>query len=153
MCYMTRMKVIAGLGIICLIAVLFSGCIASGPQNQTASPTPTGTAVPVGHLVVNESQNSATVSMNRSNLITVKLAENPSTGFQWNLTTTPGLRIIKDEYVPADTSGRVVGSGGTHSWDISTEMLGQQEINAVYKRSWEPTNGNESTFWMKIVVT
>ena len=162
MCYMTRMKVIAGLGIICLIAVLFSGCIASGPQNQTASPTPTGTAVPVGHLVVDESQNSATVYMNKSNLITVKLAENPSTGFQWNLTTTPGLRVIRDEYLPADTapdcctnaeSGKVVGSGGTHTWDISTEMLGEQEINAVYKRSWEPTTGNESTFSMKVVVT
>ena len=150
---MARMIIIVSLGIICLIAVIFSGCIGTSPQNQTVSPTPTGTAIPVGHLVVDESQNSATVYMNRSNLITVNLAENPSTGFKWNLTTTPGLRIIRDEYVPADTSGKVVGSGGTHSWDISTELLGEQEINAVYKRSWEPTTGNESTFSMKIVVT
>ena len=150
---MTRMIVIASLGIICLIAVVFSGCIGSGPQNQTVSPTPKGTAVPVGHLVVNESQNSGTVYMNKSTLVTVNLAENPSTGFQWNLTTTPGLRVIWHEYVPADTSGKVVGSGGTHTWDISTEMPGEQEINAVYKRSWEPTTGNESTFSMKVVVT
>ena len=147
------MIVIASLGIICLIAVVFSGCIGSGPQNQTVSPAPTGTAIPVGHLVVNESQNSATVYMNKSNLITVKLAENPSTGFQWNLTTTPGLRVVRDDYVPDDTTGKVVGSGGTHTWDISTETLGEQEIDAVYKRSWEPTTGNESTFFMKIVVT
>jgi inhibitor of cysteine peptidase len=109
--------------------------------------------VPVGHLVVNESQNSGTVYMNRSNIITVTLAENPSTGFTWNLTTTPGLRVIRDEYIPTDTSGKVVGSGGTHTWDISTEMLGEQEINAIYKRSWEPTTGNETTFSMKVVVT
>jgi inhibitor of cysteine peptidase len=147
------MIIIVSLAIICLVAVVFSGCIGTGPQNQTVSPTPTGTAIPVGHLVVDESQNSATVYMNKSNLITVKLAENPSTGFKWNLTTTPGLRVIRDEYVPADTSGKVVGSGGTHIWDISTEVLGEQEIDAVYKRSWEPTTGNESTFWMKIVVT
>ena len=150
---MARMIVIISLGIICLIAVVFSGCIGTGPQNQTVSPTPTGTAIKVGHLVVDESQNSATVYMNKSNLITVNLAENPSTGFQWNLTTTPGLRVIRDEYVPDDTSGKVVGSGGTHTWDISTEIPGEQEINAVYKRSWEATTGNESTFFMKIVVT
>jgi inhibitor of cysteine peptidase len=117
------------------------------------SPTLTVTPVLVGNLVVNESQNTGLVYMNQSKFITVRLAENPTTGFQWNLTTTPGLRIIKDEYLPSDTSGKMVGSGGTHVWDISTEMLGQQEIRAVYKRSWEPTTGNESTFTMTIMVT
>jgi inhibitor of cysteine peptidase len=107
----------------------------------------------VGNLVVNESQNTGLVYMNQSKLITVRLAENPTTGFQWNLTTTPGLRIMRDEYVPTDTSGTIVGSGGIHVWDISTEMPGQQEIRAVYKRSWEPTTGNESAFSMTVVVT
>jgi inhibitor of cysteine peptidase len=145
--------IIASLGIICLIAVAFSGCVGSGPGNQTVSPTPTETPVQVGNLVVNESQNTATVYMNQSKLITVRLAENPTTGFQWNLTTTPGLRIVKDEYIPSDTSGKVVGSGGTHVWDISTEMPGRQEIDAVYRRSWEPLTGNETTFSMTIIVT
>jgi inhibitor of cysteine peptidase len=150
---MNRTIIIVSLGIICLIAVAFSGCVGYGPGNQTVSPTPTGTPVQAGNLVVNESQNTAMVYMNQSQLITVRLAENPTTGFQWNLTTTPGLRIVKDEYIPSNTSGSVVGSGGTHVWDISTEMPGQQEIHAVYKRSWEPTTGNESTFSMTIVVT
>ena len=150
---MNRTIIIASLGIICFIAVAFSGCVGSGPGNQTVSPTPTETPVQVGHLIVNESQNTATVYMNRSSLITVRLAENPSTGFQWNLTTTPGLSIIKDEYVPTDTSGKLVGSGGTHIWDISTVTIGEQKIQAIYKRSWEPTTGNESTFSMAVVVT
>jgi inhibitor of cysteine peptidase len=150
---MNHSIVIVSLGIICLITVAFSGCVGSGPENQALSPTPSETAVQVGHLVVNETQNTATVYMNRSSLITVRLAENPSTGFQWNLTTTPGLRIIKDDYVPSDTSGKLVGSGGIHVWDISTDTIGVQEIHAVYKRSWEPTTGNESTFSMTVVIT
>jgi len=150
---MNRSISIISLVMCCLVAVSCSGCVGSGPGKQTLSPTPTGTPVLVGNLVVNESQNTGTVYMNQSKIITVRLAENPSTGFQWNLTTTPGLRIIKDEYVSSDTSGKMVGSGGTHVWDISTEMLGQQEIRAVYKRSWEPTTGNESAFSMKIIVT
>ncbi|MFA5348467.1 MAG: protease inhibitor I42 family protein [Methanoregula sp.] len=107
----------------------------------------------VGHLVVNESQNTATVYMNRSSLITVRLAENPSTGFQWNMTTSPGLSIIKDDYVPTDTSGKLVRSGGTHIGDISRVTIGEQEVRAVYKRPWEPITGNKTTFSMAVVVT
>ena len=150
---MNRSILVISLVMCCLVAVACSGCVGSGPGNQTVSPTPTGTPVPVGNLVVNESQNTGLVYMNQSKLITVRLAENPTTGFQWNLTTTPGLRIMRDEYVPTDTSGTIVGSGGIHVWDISTEMPGQQEIRAVYKRSWEPTTGNESAFSMTVVVT
>jgi inhibitor of cysteine peptidase len=150
---MNRTIVIVCLGMICLIVVAFSGCVGSGPGNRVLSSTPMETPVRAGHLVVNETQNSAMVYMNRSSIITVRLTENPSTGFQWNLKTTPGLRIIKDEYVPTDTSGNLVGSGGTHIWDISTETIGGQEIHAVYKRSWEPTTGNESAFLMAVVVT
>jgi inhibitor of cysteine peptidase len=148
---MTRIMLILGIGICCLCAVAFMGCI-SNPQNPNPTPVPTGTAIPVGHLVVNETQNNATVSMTKGNFITIRLAENPTTGFQWNLTTTPGLSIVSDEYVPSDTSGKLVGSGGTHTWNISTEMIGDQKVSAVYKRPWEPIAGNETFFSMTIVV-
>jgi inhibitor of cysteine peptidase len=139
------------IGILCILAVAFSGCTGTGPGNQTAV-TPTETAVQVGNLVVNESQNTATVYMNTSRMITVKLSENPTTGYQWNLTTTPGLRILNDTYIPSDSTGKLVGSGGTRIWDISTEATGEQKIHAVYKRSWEPTAGNETTFQMTVMV-
>jgi inhibitor of cysteine peptidase len=144
--------VIFSLGICCLCAGVFAGCI-SGPVNPAPSPTPVGTAIPVGNLVVNETQNNATVYMSRGAIITVKLAENPTTGFLWNLTTTPGLRIVKNEYIPDDPSGKVPGSGGIHVWDISTEMTGHQEIQAEYTRSWEKISVNESFFSMTIVVS
>jgi inhibitor of cysteine peptidase len=152
---MNHTKVIASLGIICLIAVAFAGCVGTTPKNQgvqTLQPTPVGTAIPVNHLVVTEEQNTATVYVNLSTIITVKLQENPTTGFMWNLTTTPGLQIINDTYVPSDTTGKLVGSGGTHIWDISTVAIGEQKIQAVYKRSWEPTSGNETNFSMTVKI-
>lgn len=140
-------------GIVCLFAVVFTGCIGTGPGNQTAV-IPTETAVQEGNIVVNESQNTATVYMNTSRIITVKLSENPTTGYQWNLTTTPGLHIIHDTYIPSDSTGKLVGSGGTRIWDIeiSTEGTGEQKIHAVYKRSWEQPFGNETTFQMTVIV-
>jgi inhibitor of cysteine peptidase len=152
---MNHTKVIASLGIICLIAVAFAGCVGTTPKNQgvqTLQPTPVGTAIPVNHLVVTEEQNTATVYVNLSTIITVKLQENPTTGFMWNLSTTPGLQIMNDTYVPSDTTGKLVGSGGTHIWDISTVAIGEQKIQAVYKRSWEPMSGNETTFSMTVKI-
>jgi inhibitor of cysteine peptidase len=142
---------LAILGIVCLFAVVFTGCVGSAPGNQTAV-IPTETAVQVGNIVVNESQNTTTVYMNTSRIITVKLSENPTTGYQWNLTTTPGLRILNDTYIPSDSSGKLVGSGGTRTWDITTDVTGEQKIHAVYKRSWEQTAGNETTFQMTVMV-
>jgi inhibitor of cysteine peptidase len=147
--------IIISLGIMCVVGIVFAGCVGTGPQNQvipTPSPTPFETPVIAGHLVVNETQNNALVYMNKSQVITLKLQENPTTGYQWNLTTTSGLHVLNDTYEPSDTSGKLVGSGGIHQWDISTDTIGEQKIHAVYKRSWEQTTGNETTFSMTIVV-
>lgn len=152
---MNNIRVIASLGIICLIAVTFTGCVGTTPDNNgtlTRPATPVGTPIPVSHLVVTEEQNNDTVTASLNSIITVKLQENPTTGFQWNLTTTPGLQIKNDTYVPSDTTGKLIGSGGTHTWDITAVAIGEQKIEAVYKRSWEPANGNETTFSLTVMV-
>ncbi|MDD1712666.1 MAG: protease inhibitor I42 family protein [Methanoregulaceae archaeon] len=142
--------ILIGAGIACIIAVACTGCIGNTPG--PSSPAPTGTPVQAGHLVVNEEQNNATVQVNQSNVITVELAENPTTGYLWNLTTSSGLRVMRDTYLPSDTTGKLIGSGGTRVWDISADAGGTQQIHAVYKRPWEPATGNETTFSMTIVV-
>ena len=143
------------IGIFCLVAVAFAGCVGTGPGTPgtpTQTPAPTGTPVQVGHYVFSEAQNGATVYMNKSSTITLKLSENPTTGFSWNLTVTPGLIITNDTYVPSDTSGTMVGSGGTHIWEMIASSTGTQAIQGVYKRPWEPVSGNETAFNTTIVV-
>ncbi|MCX6697022.1 MAG: protease inhibitor I42 family protein [Methanoregula sp.] len=105
------------IGIICLVAVAFSGCVGTD-QNKLASattpPTPIQTPIPVGQYVFTEEQNGATVYLNLTNTITLKLKENPSTGYSWALTTTNGLKGTGDFFVSSDTTGRLSGAGGTH---------------------------------------
>ena len=50
--------------------------------------------------------NGKTIPVALGDTIEVTLDENPSTGFGWNATTTPGLAIITDRFEPSDTSGR-----------------------------------------------
>ena len=152
---MNQLRVIISLGIICIITAGCTGCVGSDKDTMGKlffPPAPSGTAVPVNHLVVTEDQNGATVNVKTGAVITVRLPENPTTGYSWNLTTTPGLQIVNDTYKPTYTSGKMVGSGGTHIWDISAVTTGEQKITGVYMRSWEPVSGNETAFSMTVVV-
>ena len=143
------------IGIICLVAVAFSGCVGTD-QNKLVSPTPPPTPiqtpVPVGQYVFTEAQNGTTVYLNLTNTITLKLKENPSTGYSWALTTTNGLKGTGDFFVSSDTTGRLSGAGGTHYWNMIAAGTGVQKISGVYQRSWEPLTGNETRFDMTIVV-
>ena len=143
-----------GAGIVLCIAVLVvAGCLGAGsPDAQTLSSGPAGTPVKEGHVVANESQNGATVYVNKSTDITVMLKENPTTGYQWNMTLSPGLSLINDTYASSDPTGKLVGAGGTHSWDMVASRTGTQTIHAVYWRSWEPLTGNETAFDMTVIV-
>ncbi len=146
--------ILVGIGIICLMTIASSGCLGTTPGSpqpvQTPPPAPSGTPVQLGHQVVNEEQNKETVNLALNSTMTLKLKENPTTGFQWNLTVAPGLIITADTYLPQ--APQLVGSGGVHTWDMKAVRTGTQEVKAVYMRSWEPVTGNETTFSMTVIV-
>ena len=152
---MNQTAFVISIGIVCLIAAGCAGCIGTGPGTTAGvspSPTPTAPAVQAGNLVVNEVQNHATVKVHKGNSITVRLPENPTTGFTWNLSASPGLLVVSDSYIPSDTTGKLIGSGGTHVWDISAQSAGIRTIQATYMRPWEQATGNETAFLLTVVV-
>jgi inhibitor of cysteine peptidase len=142
-------------GIICIIIVACAGCTGPGPvnpANETPKPSPRETAIQAGNIVVDEQQNGATTSLNLSRTITLRLKENPSAGYVWDLTVTPGLQVTNDTFYPSDTSGSLVGAGGTRVWTVTTLHAGEQKVKAIYKHPWEPVTGKENLFSMTIMV-
>jgi inhibitor of cysteine peptidase len=143
-------------GIICILIIACSGCTGPGPVNpvtSTPTPSPGETAIPVGNIVVDEQQNGATTSLDLSRTITLRLKENPSAGYVWDLTVTPGLQVTNDTFYPSDTSGSLVGAGGTRVWTITTLHPGEQKVKAIYKHPWEPVTGKETMFNLTIMVS
>jgi inhibitor of cysteine peptidase len=152
---MNHTACIISIGIVCLIAAGCAGCIGTGPGTPAGlppSPTPSAPVVKAGNLVVTEEQNNATVTVHKGSTITVRLQENPTTGFTWNLSVSPGLLVVSDSYIPSDTTGKLIGSGGTHVWDISAQSAGAQTVTGVYMRPWEQATGNETAFLLNVVV-
>jgi inhibitor of cysteine peptidase len=86
-------------------------------------------------------------------VIQLSLAENPTTGYQWNLSVTPGLSMVGDRYVPDDPTGKLVGSGGTHVWSLETTGEGRQVVTGIYQRSWEASSGNPPDFTLTLEVS
>lgn len=95
--------------------------------------------------VFTEAQNNNLADVKLGKIITIKLEENPTTGYSWNMSFTKGLEILKDEFVPPTETG-LVGVGGIHEWIVMANSTGHQEVSGIYKRPWENVTGKEETF-------
>jgi inhibitor of cysteine peptidase len=99
-----------------------------------------------------ENDSGKTVSANIGEPFMIRLAENPSTGYSWNLTYDDGLKPDSDQYVARPVPVNIVGSGGNHEWTFTPEKPGTYVISGIYKRPWEPTTGSEQRFTLTVNV-
>ncbi len=163
---MKKIVAITGILILCFACILVAGCTQAPvqPATPTATPTETGTPVattaapettviatpPATMKVYNESADGSTVTVPLDGTFAVVLAENPTTGYSWNVTVTRGLEITNDTYI-APESG-LAGAGGSHEWDITAIASGQQEFSGIYMQPWMNATGNETTFTLMVTV-
>jgi predicted secreted protein/putative hemolysin len=103
-------------------------------------------------FTLTEADNGKTENITQNTRFAVVLAENPTTGFMWNATLSPGLELQSSDYRQSDAPSGMVGVGGTRTWVIIAKDLGDQKFSAVYKRSWEPVTGNETAYNVNIRV-
>jgi predicted secreted protein len=101
--------------------------------------------------VYTESNNGQTVSVARDSMVTIKLKENPTTGYSWQVNVTPGLSIVRDEYIPDKVPAGMVGSGGTHTWTLQPQDMGTFTFSGIYMQPWMNVTGSESTYTLTIV--
>lgn len=133
------------------IASIFAGCTTT---TNTPTPTPVPTAVPTQTpaqaKTFDESNNGQTVPVKKGDTVVIKLNENPTTGYMWNTTLTPGITsaAANGTYVQNQTPAGMVGVGGIRTWNLTITDNGTQTFRGVYMRSWEPVTGNETVFVM-----
>jgi inhibitor of cysteine peptidase len=106
-----------------------------------------------GTVNVTESDNGKTLKLKKGDIFSLKLYENPSTGFSWQLDLSEGLSILSDEYTPDPVLPGYVGGGGTHSWTIEAVTQGSQQVKGIYKQPWIETTGTEENFSLYVEIT
>ncbi len=99
-----------------------------------------------------EADDKTTGDVAQGTKFAVQLKENPTTGYEWNATVSKGLAIISSDFTEGAHAAGMVGVGGTRTWIIQANDLGAQSFNAIYKRSWEATTGNETAYSLTVNV-
>lgn len=104
--------------------------------------------------MITESDNGNTIYIKEGHAFFLKLKENPSTGYSWQLKLSNGLSQLSDKYHPFEPSENnlVIGTSGFRLWRIEGVTKGDQQVTAIYKRSWEPETCQEQIFKLNIVV-
>ena len=105
--------------------------------------------------VLNETDSGKIIRLKNGENFTLNLKENPTTGYSWQLNLSKGLSILSNEYTEYKLPGEkevTPGRGGTHSWLIQATAPGSQQVNGIYKRSWENTTGTEENFTLTVEV-
>lgn len=70
-------------------------------------------------------------------MITLRLPENPTTGYRWELTVSDRSVITRadDEYL---SGGEASGSGGVHRFELQAHSAGTARVALQLRRAWEP---------------
>ncbi len=83
----------------------------------------------------------------------VELESNPTTGYDWKMTTTPDpdiLGLTQDSYDPPESSA--MGAPGTRVWRFQALNAGSTTIVFEYARSWESDTPPAQTHNVSVVV-
>lgn len=102
---------------------------------------------PVHAFTMEDNGDTDTVGMN--DIVTISLASNPTTGYEWTVKTTGNLVITDQEFISDNVPG-MVGEGGFQKWTLSATAPGTYEFDGIYQRPWEET-GEDETYHLTLI--
>ena len=105
----------------------------------------------MNEISIGQSENGETISLQVGDTIQVRLPENPSTGYLWQLASEEdfNLRLISAEYATPQSSA--FGARGMRVFLFKAVRPGEAEIQLIHKRPWEASAG-ENRFAVRIQV-
>jgi inhibitor of cysteine peptidase len=93
------------------------------------------------------------IEVNAGDTLTVTLASNPTTGFQWGETQITDKAIIqqtKSEYV--EPVQGMLGAAGKQIYTLKALKIGETKVSTQYSRPWQGGEQAEWTFDLTIIV-
>ncbi|WP_048130128.1 MULTISPECIES: protease inhibitor I42 family protein [unclassified Methanosarcina] len=113
--------------------------------------------MPPRQQIITEANNGTTISLEKGETFYLRLKENPTTGYSWQLNLSQGLNPTNFSgtyYPPELKEGEqpLIGAGGVHLWEIKADSKGNQQVTAIYIRSWENETGTENKFTLNVEV-
>jgi inhibitor of cysteine peptidase len=88
-------------------------------------------------MVIDQTQNNGSVEVSVGASFRVQLAENPTTGYRWQLQSAgaPALRMTEDSF---EAPTGKPGGGGIRYWTFVADQPAAAVLKMELKRSWQP---------------
>jgi predicted secreted protein len=88
-------------------------------------------------LHVDDSFANQTVHLAAGQVMELRLKENPTAGFRWNLIANgqPACAVVSDKFQPPRGSP---GASGEHAWQIKALQAGNCRLQLFYQRPFSP---------------
>jgi inhibitor of cysteine peptidase len=97
---------------------------------------------------LNEQDSGRTIKVKRGAMITIRLVENPTTGYRWALEAGSGLEQVEDQNEP----GGKIGAAGVRVLRFHAKSIGTHELRLKNWREWEGESSVIGRFNAWIVV-
>lgn len=110
-----------------------------------------------GDIALTEADNGTVVSASVGSTLTVTLAGNPTTGYEWEVSEVDANVLApagEPQYVSDAAPEGVVGVGGTYTFTFAAVAPGDTTLSLVYRRPFEPDDTPPvETFVVNVSVT
>ena len=73
--------------------------------------------------------------------VTLRLAENPTTGYRWAVLSAGGLEMVRDGFEGAGSGA--IGAGGTRVLEFRAARVGSGRVELVNRQEWNPEGAAE----------
>lgn len=96
--------------------------------------------------VLTEEQSGQEIILHAGDKVSVRLQENPTTGYGWEFFWEPEKQNIAgditENYAQDKTDGKMLGVGGVKTYEFTAENEGTTTLSGYYYRPWEKLDKN-----------
>lgn len=100
-------------------------------------------------MILSEQDSGRTVEVAEGDSVTIRLKENPTTGYRWAVETSGGLEWVEDDF---ELGGPAVGAAGTRVLLFRATRPGSHTLRLKNWREWEGESSVTDRFEANIVV-
>ena len=135
---------------IVLVAVFSMGALNGCSSRRTEVTTP---ATPDPPITITEQDDGKSIKLIKGQTLLVRLAANPTTGYQWMLQGNPApLELIKSDFTGDPQTKSMAGAGGTQTLQFMARSAGNATLKLEYQRPWEKDVPAAKAFKVTVVV-
>ena len=104
----------------------------------------------MSEIVILDSDRGKTVVAHVGDVIAIRLAENPTTGYRWEMGTFNNqlIEFQGADYQAASRTG--IGTGGTRTFHLRAKARGTVSLQLKLRHSWEPEDKAIEQFTVNI---